>query len=93
MTMYLPFQLELQSDDSAFLLDFVSDENDIGFNLIEGTSVTENEIYTGETEITPKVTPQVLPTANKLVVPDITVKEIPFRLVSNEFGGMTAIIG
>lgn len=49
--------------------------------------------YMGVYEITPLVDSQVIPTANKFMSQDVTVKEIPRYNVSNEKGGFTFIIG
>lgn len=49
--------------------------------------------YTGEYEITPKVTSQVIETADKHMISDLTVKEIPYYEVSNQANGKTIIIG
>ncbi len=52
-----------------------------------------HEYYLGSYEATPKTTPQILPTYDKLMSKDITVKSIPFFEVSNPQGGTTFIIG
>lgn len=49
-------------------------------------------IYTGETEVEPKTIAQKLETANKTVLSDIDVLEIPYFETSNP-KGTTAIIG
>lgn len=49
-------------------------------------------VYTGETVVTPKTVAQNLETANKSVLSDITVLEIPYFETSN-VKGKTAIIG
>lgn len=50
--------------------------------------------YAGETTVTPKVAGEtVLPTRDKLVKDDITVRKIPQFEVSNTSGGYTLIIG
>ena len=51
------------------------------------------EDYTGEYEITPKVTAQVIETADKHMISDLTVKEIPYYEVSNQANGKTVLIG
>lgn len=50
-------------------------------------------IYEGEYIVTPKVTAQTLPTAEKLMEDDVTVKSIPYFDVSNTVGGSTVYIG
>lgn len=62
----------------------------IGFN-VGGTSQTPP--YTGEYEVTPKTyDEQVLPTRNKRMINNLTVKKIPQYEVSND-SGYTLIIG
>lgn len=50
------------------------------------------EYYTGSYEITPKVDEQSMPTAQKFMNEDVTVKAIPFFDVSNDAGGNTIFI-
>ena len=49
--------------------------------------------YTGDYEITPTVDGQVLETANKTMVEDVTINPIPYEEVTNLSGGKTATIG
>lgn len=49
--------------------------------------------YEGEYEVTPKVVPQTLPTAEKVLMKDVEIKQIPIARVSNQSGGKTVIIG
>ena len=50
-------------------------------------------VYKGEYEVTPKVTEQTLPTAQKVLEKDVCVKKIPYFEVSNNSGGNTVFIG
>lgn len=62
----------------------------IGFN-VGGTS--QIPLYEGEYEVTPKTyDEQVLPTKNKRMINNLTVKKIPQYEVSND-SGYTLIIG
>ena len=57
---------------------------------IESASVAtiQGEEYTGETTVTPKAfQEQVLPTRDKVVRSDITVKEVPYFEVDAPVGG------
>ncbi|MBP3647192.1 MAG: hypothetical protein J6K55_12305 [Clostridia bacterium] len=66
---------------------------DVGFsNLQKVTEYNDADPYTGSYEITPKVDAQILPTAQKLMTEDLTVKAIPFFDVSNNSGGRTVYI-
>lgn len=49
--------------------------------------------YMGDYEVTPKVDAQVLPTAQKLMTQDLTVKAIPYTESTNSAGGTTVTIG
>lgn len=49
--------------------------------------------YTGSYEVTPKTTAQTLPTANKIMTSDLTVKGIPVTEETNASGGTTVTIG
>lgn len=48
--------------------------------------------YTGSYEVTPKVEAQTMPTAQKLMTQDVTIKAIPIYNVSNNSGGSTVYI-
>ena len=50
------------------------------------------EIYKGQYIVTPKIEQQALPTKNKILTEDVTVKSIPFFNVSNNSGGNTVYI-
>ena len=49
--------------------------------------------YEGDYEVTPKFEAQTLETASKVMLDDVTVKEIALTVVSNESGGNTIVIG
>lgn len=49
-------------------------------------------LYEGEYEVTPKVSEQTLPTAEKMLTEDVTIKSIPFFNVGNTSGGSTVYI-
>lgn len=62
----------------------------IGFNVGE---TSQTPPYTGEYEVIPKTyDEQVLPTRNKRMINNLTVKKIPQYEVSND-SGYTLIIG
>ena len=48
--------------------------------------------YEGSYEVTPKLEEQVLPTKNRSMTDDLTVKEVPVSRVSNPSGGKTCTI-
>ena len=51
------------------------------------------EEYKGSYEVTPKVEAQTMPTKDKLLIEDMTIKAIPIFKVSNTTGGNTVFIG
>lgn len=51
------------------------------------------EKYQGDYEVTPKVEAQTIPTKDKVLIDDMTIKSIPFFKVSNTTGGNTVFIG
>lgn len=51
------------------------------------------EQYEGSYDVTPKVEGQTMPTKNKVLIDDMTVKAIPIFKVSNTSGGNTVYIG
>lgn len=48
--------------------------------------------YDGPYEIVPKTEPQILSTREKTMMDDVTVREVPYFEVSNQFGGNTVYI-
>lgn len=52
------------------------------------------DIYDGDYEVTPKTMSEViLPTSQKMMKDDVTVKKMPQFEVSNEADGITLILG
>lgn len=52
----------------------------------------EFDSYVGLYNVTPRISSQSIPTANKLMNDDVTVNGIPYYEVSNQQGGTTFII-
>lgn len=67
-----------------FPQDFISEIEDLG--------ASEYQSYNGTYEITPTVDSQKLETKGKLMRNDVTVREIPYYEVSNNYGN-TIYIG
>lgn len=79
-----------QVSNNAELMGAVASNSDIsGTVFIEGG----REKYNGTYEVTPRVEEQTFATANKVMINDLVVKEIPYAEVSNPAGGTTVIIG
>lgn len=68
-------------------------EVDIEQDIVIVPVYKEFPTYEGEYEVTPKVSEQTLPTAQKLMSDDVTIKSIPFFNVGNTSGGSTVYIG
>ena len=66
-------------------------ETDFGV-VHEVTLYKDADLYTGAYQVTPKTGAQVLPTAQKLMTDDVTIKPIPIYDVSNPSGGRTVYI-
>lgn len=54
---------------------------------------TTCEDYKGSYEVIPSVYEQIMPTANKHMKEDLSVKSIPYYEVDNTYDGTTVIIG
>ena len=56
------------------------------------TKYIGGEVYEGNYEVTPKLEAQSLPTKNKVLTDDVTVKSIPIFRVTSPSGGTTLYI-
>lgn len=73
-------------------LDFTIEEAmELEFDIGEIT-VIDADPYEGEYTVVPNVYAQVLPTKNKVMRRDVTVTEIPYQEVSNEYGVTVSIV-
>ena len=75
---------KFSQSDQSFSADFAS--------LQKMTEYKDVDPYTGSYEVTPKVDAQTLPTAQKMMAEDLTVKGIPIYEVSNQADGETVYI-
>lgn len=64
----------------------------VTFNGIQTVTLIPKE-YEGNYEVIPKVTSQVLETKHKYMTDDLTINKIPYAVVTNNAGGLTATIG
>lgn len=64
----------------------------VQLDAVTRTSSSDVQVYDGPYEAIPKVTAQTLPTENKLMLEDISVRAIPYFNVSNPAGGNTIYI-
>lgn len=63
-----------------------------GILSVSGAPVPIGDKYQGAYTVVPKVTSQLLETANKMMEQDVNVLEIPYQETSN-IKGITVIIG
>lgn len=78
-------------EDSIFNLKF-KEETKFNVSFGEVREIPLNP-YTGEYEVDPNFDTQILETANKTLVEDVTINPIEVSRVSNPFGGRTVYIG
>lgn len=60
---------------------------------IESTYMPSIKKYTGDYEVTPTPSEQILETKDKRMLDDVTVRAIPYFEVQNQTGGKTVYIG
>lgn len=86
------FVLEILPDRDLELR--VRDDAQIGLEIEAEIIDGGGEPYSGEYDVTPLPRDDVvLPTANRRMSDDVTVRRIPYYETSNPSGGYTAIIG
>lgn len=68
-------------------------QGDLPGDLIFGVPGKDAPTYDGPYAVTPSLNEQMLETAQKMMSDNVTVKEIPIYVVSNNSGGTTVIIG
>lgn len=57
------------------------------------TEYVGGDPYDGEYDITPKVEAQTMPTKEKIMLEDVTIRAIPYAEVTNQSNGKTVTIG
>lgn len=87
---------DVQFDKNSFTLDADIEKTDTEIDVDFGTVTTVESvnipIYTGSYTVTPKTEAQVMQTANKKMLDDVSIREIPFYRVGNDTGD-TVYIG
>lgn len=81
--------------DKTMKIEFKENNQRVALGFAEITQTTEyigGEKYDGDYIVTPKVVGQTLPTKDRVLTDDVTVKAIPFFNVSNTSGGSTVFI-
>ena len=61
--------------------------------VAEMTTRPMSDRFPGPYEVTPSILAQKLPTKDKVMDKDLTIKEIPYNAVSNNANGITVTIG
>lgn len=80
-----------QSFDAAFESSGSFFESEWG-NIQPVTEYVGGDPYMGDYTVVPQMDPQVLETAGKIMLEDVTVREVPVFRVSNNSGGTTVYI-
>ena len=88
------FTTLFEENDMSFVASF--EKNDMVFDASFGEIIKVYDDvpqYEGVYEVTPKVSEQSLPTAQKFLARDVTIEKIPYFEVGNTSGGTTVTIG
>lgn len=88
-------EILLELDDDQYDLAVDDDTGQyLDFDLKLIVNQFDTDPYEGDYTVTPILGSDIiLPTTNKRMVDDLTVKEIPITQTSNLFGGKTVVIG
>ena len=90
-------KFEIAVSDQMLAVGVHFDQDDyfaVEFGTIQEVTIHKDaDPYKGAYHVTPKVDGQILPTAQKLMADDLTVKAIPYYETSNLSDGETVYIG
>lgn len=92
----MKFEVKFLQNDRSFSTNLRSDNQkiDTTFSEFQEISVIDKiETYDGPYVVTPAIDSQVLPTAQKRMIDNMTVKAIPYFRTSNPQMGETVYIG
>lgn len=90
------FEVKFLQNDRSFSTDLHTDSQKIDTEFSEFQEISvidEIEAYDGPYVVTPAIDSQVLPTAQKRMIDNMTVKAIPYFQTSNPQMGETVYIG
>lgn len=88
------FQLYEHAQLTGYSGSFQVFRSTFGAFLENSTNIDISQLYDGQYETTPLArVDQILRTANKMMLEDVVVKQIPYYETSNDAGGYTVIIG
>lgn len=87
-------EVKFAENEQKLDIDFAKTNQKLGADFGEVQYVTKyiGDKYEGDYEITPKVEAQTVPTKNKVLIDDMTIKSIPIYKTSNNSGGTTVYI-
>ena len=90
----MTFKVKFQENEKVFKANFISNQKNFNVKFSEQINVSQlvGEKYEGDYVVTPKLTAQKLPTKNKVLLEDMSIKEIPIYRVTNQTGGTTIYI-
>lgn len=86
------FEIGFKENSQIFKIDYSNNELKFKVDYGEIQRIAINDFYKGDYEVIPKVTEQILKTADLSMSKDLKVHEIPCYEVSNE-SGITVSIG
>lgn len=93
----MKFPMVFGEDEKAFSVSFEEKNDsveDLGFGEIQFvTEYVGGAPYEGDYTVTPAVNAQTLPTKEKVMLDDLSIKAIPYFETSNNSGGNTVYIG
>lgn len=92
MRLNVKFQESKQTFDPKFEEDLPFETAFGETHIIRDTQYVGGEPYTGAYDIIPKVSAQTLPTKEKVMLDDVTIRAIPIYETSNTSGGSTVYI-
>lgn len=87
------WEMQFRETDAEFSASMEESDGAFRIRFEEGIPTGELPLYTGEYEVTPKVTEQTLETAMRSMDSDVTIHAIPYYEVDNIYQGQTVIIG
>ena len=90
------FEVKFLQNGRSFFTDLHTDSQKIGTEFSEFQEISvidEIETYDGPYVVTPAIDSQVLPTSQKRMTDNMTVKAIPYFQTSNPQMGETVYIG
>ena len=89
----MKLRVTFRENNSKFKVKFVQTQCTFRPKFGEIITIRDNDVYTGDYNVIPRVYEQILETKNKIMEEDVTVEVIPLSTVLNLSNGYTATIG